>query len=227
MPHSADVAWEDHWKDVFLCERVVLAIPGAAWVRITDGDEEFAYNGRLLSADTSMRTQYLHRRFPRAAIARIAPFLIHGTNSVPMLALRSRLSDSDWHAVESDLRTWGTLEYVTDESVYEQLTIIGSPWPRVIREVVRAAAKIGVEGLLEAESRSVGERLFLEAVRAFVTEAQADSETAAYDPLATPGGITESGLSGLPRVSGVLKDVFKEMGLRSEQLRDATEYKDR
>ena len=213
--------WVAEWKDVFSARNVIIAIPGGPLVGLArDCEEAQAFEGAIYSAAIALSYDTLLQLFPKATIVRIAPFLIDGQNSVPMLALRPvSVRGSDWLDLTKELSAFGELDVVEDEIVFDQLTLTGSPWPAVINSLVKFAAESSVKGL-ESDSTAIGLKLFYRAMHSIMlAPSETLSERQFSKTIATPGGVTERGLRGIEEGHPLIEHVFSEMKALVDQVR--------
>lgn len=189
-----------------------------------DSDSVHSFQGRLYSSPVSLSQDSLRLAFPNATVVRIAPFLIDEINSIPMLVLRpSQVTDTEWAEIAAELRTFGDIDVVEDESVYERLTLMGSPWPSVISAVINYAANMGGQGQ-DNKDAALGRHLFLRAMRSLIFKPSNTEERMLGTPdiIATPGGITERGMQHVKEFNNLVEHVFKQMQLRADELRADT-----
>ncbi len=211
----AKATWVNRWTGTLEAESAAIAIPGAALLDLATGNEQAKqFKGNIFSAAASLSRASLREVFPRATIVCIAPFLIDGVNSIPMLALRP---DTEWTKAKAELETFGPCDVVEDEAAFAQLSLLGASFPAVVLSAVHAAANAGVQRL-PADANRLGRRIFFRALHSLLTTCARDSE---HEPneIATPGGITERGLKSLGDVTSLFESVFNQMQARAEELR--------
>ena len=182
---------------------------------LASGNEQARqFKGNVFSAAASLSRASLGHVFPEATVVCIAPFLIDGVNSIPMLALRP---DSDWTKAKAELDAFGPCDVVEDEAAFAQLSLLGASFPAVVLAAVNAAANAGVQRL-PADASRLGRRIFFRALHSLLAACARDSQHEPND-IATPGGITERGFKSLGDVTGRFESVFKQMQARAEELR--------
>jgi pyrroline-5-carboxylate reductase len=215
--------WVADWSETLKAQSVVVAIPGRALLDLVEPNPlARTFKGNIFSAAVSLSRESLQRVFPLATITCIAPFLIDDTKAIPMLALRSpELTDVQWAQAKSKLENFGDIDVVHDDDLFARVSLLGAPWPVVVVAAIQAASQIGVQGLQDETAIGIGQRLFLRAVQALLTNrsiGSAEQESSA-DVVATPGGITERGLRNIEEFSGLLAAVFDQMQARANELR--------
>lgn len=225
-PRVTGGTWAGEWFDVFRADAVLIAVSGRALIELLESHAEKTrtFEGRLYSAAVGMSYDLLGQLFPRATIVRVAPFLIDGTRSVPMLAMRPHeLPNSKWHEVEADLSTIGVVDTVQEERVFDSLTLMGSPWPMVVIAMLSDAAAVTSQ-MLDEQSSSLGERLFLRALQSFVSSPSQEMSDAksSLNTIATPSGLTAKGLESLTLFSELAHNTFGRMLDRSDEIRAET-----
>lgn len=205
--------WTTRWTGTLEAESVAIAIPGRALLDLAEGNEQARqFTGNIFSAAASLSHASLQQAFPQATIVCIAPFLIDGVNSIPMVALRpANLSDPEWTKVKAALDDFGDCDVVEDEAVFAQLYLLGAAWPAVVLAAVQTAADAGVERLQDETAIQLGRRIFFRGIHSLLN-AETSSE------IATPGGITERGLKSLGEVTHLFQSVFQQMQARAEEL---------
>lgn len=212
----AEATWVNRWTGTLEAESVVIAIPGAAVLDLAAGNEQARhFKGNIFSAAASLSPASLRQAFPHATVVCIAPFLIDGVSSIPMLILRP---DSEWTNAKAILDAFGACDVVEDEAAFAQLSLLGASFPAVVLAAVHAAAGAGVEGL-RADANRLGRRIFFRALHSLLATCARDSEPEANNEIATPGGITERGFKSLGDVTSLFESVFKQMQARAEELR--------
>lgn len=216
--------WVDDWVDVLGARSLLAAIPGRALLDLAEGCERAAaFEGTVISAAASLTLESLQRAFPSATVIRIAPFLIDGANSIPVLALRPHgLPDSAWETATAVLARFGEVDVVRDENLFEHVSLHGASWPLVVLKAVEAAAAVGLDRLQDEEAVGMGRRLFFRAIQAMLTAGPGDAPAGAEAPggdVATPGGITEQGLKNIGQFTASLEYAFAKMRARADELR--------
>lgn len=207
--------WVNRWTGTLEAQSVVIAIPGAALLDLASGNEQARqFKGNVFSAAASLSRASLSHVFPEATVVCIAPFLIDGVNSIPMLALRP---ESEWTKAKAELDAFGPCDVVEDEAAFAQLSLLGASFPAVVLAAVHAAANAGVQRL-PADASRLGRRIFFRALCSLLATCARDSQHEPND-IATPGGITERGFKSLGDVTGLFESVFKQMQARAEELR--------
>jgi pyrroline-5-carboxylate reductase len=208
------------WTGTLEAQTVAIAIPGRVLVELAEGNEQARqFKGNVFSAAASLSRDSLQQAFPQATIVCIAPFLIDGVKSIPMLALRP-LDPSvlGWAKAKAALDVFGDCDVIDDEAVFAQLSLLGSAWPAVVLAALRAAADAGVDQLQDDEA-ILGRRLFWRGLHALLTTGAQKPEHESKNEIATPGGITERGFKNLGNVTTLFESVFKQMQARAEELR--------
>lgn len=222
-PRVAEGVWVADWAGVLEAPSVVVAIPGRALLDLADESERArTFEGHVFSAAASLSVEALRQVFPRATSVCIAPFLIDEPYSIPVLALRPpELPQREWERAAAELRRLGDVDIVEDEDVFTQISLLGAPWPVVVLAAIRAAARVGVQGIDDEAACEIGQRLFFRAIRALLSPHPAGGavQGAAGEDVATPGGITERGLKNMAGLTGPLASVFEQMRARAEELR--------
>jgi pyrroline-5-carboxylate reductase len=215
----SEATWVNRWTGTLEAQSVAIAIPGRALHDLAAGNEQARqFKGNIFSAAPSLSRSSLQRLFPQATIVCIAPFLIDGENSIPMLALRhSELSDSAWSGAKAQLTAFGDCDEIEDEAVFGQLSLLGSSWPAVVLAAVHAAARAGMDQLQDDAAIRLGRRIFFRGLHSLL--ATAAQNTKDESSIATPGGITERGFKSLGNVNSLFESVFKQMQARAEELR--------
>ena len=210
----SEATWTTRWTGTLEAESVAIAIPGRILLELAEGNEQARqFTGNIFSAAASLSHASLQQAFPHATIVCIAPFLIDGLNSIPMVALRpANLSDSEWTKVKAALDDFGDCDVVEDEAAFAQLYLLGAAWPAVVLAAVQAAADAGVRKLQDETTAQLGRRIFSRGVHSLL-----NAETSRE--IATPGGITERGLKSLGEVTHLFNSVFQQMQARAEELR--------
>jgi pyrroline-5-carboxylate reductase len=211
-----DGVWVDDWSKVLQAHSIIIALPGKALLELTEGsDQARTFQGIVFSAAASLSLDSLRRVFPRATVVCIAPFLIDGTNSIPTLVLRSsNLDDSQWERVTAELRSLGDIDVIDDEELFAQMSLIGAAWPVIVVAAIQAACGIGTKGIEDEHALGIGRHLFFRAMRNLLSNSSQNSAT----HVATPGGITERGLSHLDELSTHLESAFAGMRTRAKEL---------
>jgi pyrroline-5-carboxylate reductase len=213
-----DATWVCDWTKILDADSVAIAIPGRAVVELAENNERARqFNGNLFSATASLSRTSLQRVFPNATIIRIAPFLIDGVHSIPMLVLKP--SSANWANAKSTLEVFGDCDVVDDEETFAHLSLLGAPWPAVVLAGVEAAAGAAVQRLPDEAATQIGRRIFFRAIRSLLTRENGHLENESSSEIATPGGITERGFKSLGDVSNLFESVFKQMQARAEELR--------
>jgi pyrroline-5-carboxylate reductase len=215
-----EATWVNRWTGTLEAGSVVIAIPGRAVLELAQGNEQARqFRGNVFSATASLSHASLRRVFPNATVICIAPFLIDGVNSIPMVALKPMdVSDPDWTTAKAMLDDFGDCDVVHCETAFAQLSLLGASWPAVVLAAVHAAAGAGVERL-PADASRLGRRIFFRALHALLATCARDSEHASPNEIATPGGITERGLKSSGDMTSHFDSVFKQMQSRAEELR--------
>jgi pyrroline-5-carboxylate reductase len=210
----AEATWVNRWTGTLEAESVVIAIPGRAMLDLAERNQQAReFRGNVFSAAASLSPASLQRVFPQSTIVCIAPFLIDGENSIPMVVLRpSNLRDAEWAKVKAELERFGDCDEVEDEDSFAQLSLLGASWPAVVRAAVEAAADAGSQGLRDDATTRLARRIFFRAMQALLKEQETNE-------IATPGGITERGLKSLGSVSALFESVFQQMQARADELR--------
>ncbi len=210
----SEATWTTKWTGTLEAESVAVAIPGRALLELAGGNEQAKqFTGNVFNAAASLSRASLQHVFPQATIVFIAPFLIDGANSIPMVALRpANLSDAEWTKANAALDDFGDCDVVEDEAAFAQLYLLGAAWPAVILAAVRAAADAGVQRLENEIAIDLGRRIFFRGINSLL-----NAETSGE--IATPGGITERGLKSLGEVTVLFHTVFQQMQARAEELR--------
>ena len=211
--------WLNCWPGILEAESVAIAIPGRAVLELAAGNEQAKqFKGNVFSAAASLSHASLAQTFPQARIVCIAPFLIDGVNSIPMLAYKpADLSGAKWTKAKAELDAFGACDVIEDEAAFAQLSLLGASFPAVVLAAVHAAAGAGVERL-PADASRLGKRIFFRALHSLLAGAR-DSEDASPSEIATPGGITERGFKSLGNVNSLFESVFQQMQARAEELR--------
>lgn len=220
--HRATVTeanWVNEWTGILEAKSIVIAIPGRALLEMVEGNEQARrFTGNIFSGASSLSHTSLQRAFPRAKILRIAPFLIDGVRSIPMLVLRPfDLPLSEWLKAKTQLEDLGDIDVVENEEVFSQLALLGSSWPAVVLVAVEAAANAGVKGIPDETAIRIGKRLYTRAIQSLI--AKRAGEQCSADDIATPGGITERGINSLGDVTSLWEFVFTQMQTRAEELK--------
>jgi pyrroline-5-carboxylate reductase len=210
----AEAAWVNRWTGTLEAKSVAIAIPGKALLDLAERNQQARqFRGNVFSAAASLTPISLQRVFPEATIVCIAPFLIDGVNSIPMIALRpSNLRDAEWATLKAELDQFGECDVVEDEETFAQLSLLGASWPAVVRAAVEAAADAAGQGLRDEATTRLARRIFFRAMQSLLNEEETNE-------IATPGGITERGLKSLGSVSALFETVFHQMQTRAEELR--------
>lgn len=210
----SEATWITRWTGTLEAESVAIAIPGKALLELAEGNEQARqFTGNIFSAAASLSHASLQRVFPQATIVCIAPFLIDGVNSIPMVALKpANISDSGWTKVKAVLDDFGDCDVVEDEGAFAQLYLLGAAWPAVVLAAIQAAADAGVQRLQDETAIQLGRRIFFRGIHSLL-----NAETSGE--IATPGGITERGLKSLGEVTHLFNSVFQQMQTRAEELR--------
>lgn len=207
--------WGGDWSQILEARSIVVAISGPALLHLVEGNEAAQqFTGNVFSAAASLSQQSLQRAFPRATVVCIAPFLIDGVNSIPMLVLRPT---AQWDEAGAELETFGELDVVEDEEIFAQVSLLGAPFPAVVLAAVQAAADAGVKDLQDPAAIEIGKQIFYRAIRSLL--ANRGPEHQSQTEIATPGGITERGLKSLGDVTSLFESVFKRMRERAEEFR--------
>lgn len=215
-----EAIWINHWTGTLKAESVVIAIAGRPLLDLTAGNEQARrFNGNIFSAAPALSRASLIEAFPQATIVSIAPFLIDGVNSIPMVVCKhSDLSEARWAKAKAEIDAFGACDVIEDEVAFAQLSLLGSSFPAVVLAAVQAAAGAGVERL-PADASRLGRRIFFRALQSLLATCARDSEPESAYEIATPGGITERGLRSLGDVTTLFESVFKQMQARAEELR--------
>lgn len=215
-----EATWVNRWTGTLEAESMAIAIPGRALLDLATGnDQARQFKGSIFSAAASLSRASLVKAFPQATVVSIAPFLIDGVNSIPMVACKpADLSGSEWAKAKAELDVFGPCDVVEDEAAFAQLSLLGASWPAVVLAAVHTAAGAGVEGL-PADANRLGRRIFFRALHSLLATGARDSERESATEIATPGGITERGLKSLGDVTGLFESVFQQMQARAEELR--------
>lgn len=210
-----DGVWVDNWTKVLQARSVIIALPGKALLELAESSEQArSFDGIVFSAAASLSLQSLQRVFPIATVVCIAPFLIDGTNSIPMLVLRSpQLQDLQWDTATAELRSLGEIDVVDDEELFAQVSLLGAPWPVIVVAAIQAACGIGTKGLQDEMAIGIGRHLFFRAMQTLLSDSATDATH-----VATPGGITERGLSHVGELSDLFECAFAGMRTRAKEL---------
>jgi pyrroline-5-carboxylate reductase len=210
----AEATWVNRWTGLLEAESVVIAIPGRALLDLTEQNQQAQqFTGNVFSAAASLSRASLRQVFPQATIVCIAPFLIDGVNSIPMVVLRpSDLRQTDWARAKAELDHFGDCDTVEDEESFAQLSLLGASWPAVVRAAVEAAADAGSRRLNDEAATRLARRIFFRAMQSLLKQEERNE-------IATPGGITERGLKSLRDVTVLFESVFQQMQARAEELR--------
>jgi len=196
------------WTGILRARSIAIAIPGKALLDLVEGSEAARqFTGNVFSAAASLSQQSLHRVFPRASVVCIAPFLIDGVNSIPMLIL-GPVSEQ----VKAELENFGDVDVVEDEEIFAQLSLLGASFPAVVLAAVHAAANASLQDLEDERASEIGKRIFYRAMRSLLDHGSSTE-------VATPGGITERGLNSLGDVTSLFESVFKRMRERADEFR--------
>jgi pyrroline-5-carboxylate reductase len=211
--------WVAEWTKTLEAQSLAIAIPGNALRDLAEGNEQAReFTGNVFSAAASLSHCSLRRVFPRATVLCIAPFLIDGIDSIPMLVFRpDGLPLSRWLQAKAELDRFGHVDVVEDEETFSQVALLGAPWPVVVLSALHAAASAGLHRLPDQTAREIGRRIFFRAIQSLLTNAGSNGQPAAE--VATPGGITERGLKSLGDVTSTFETVFKQMQARAHELR--------
>ena len=209
-----EATWVNRWTGTLEAQSVVIAIPGRALLDLAERNQQARqFRGNVFSAAASLAPASLKRVFPQATIVCIAPFLIDGVNSIPMVILRpSNLPDADWATVKAELDHFGNCDTVDDEESFARLSLLGASWPAVVRSAVEAAADAGSQGLRDEATTRLARRIFFRAMQSLLKEEEANE-------IATPGGITERGLKSMGSANALFESVFQQMQARADELR--------
>jgi pyrroline-5-carboxylate reductase len=224
---KGETTWVTEWARTLEAESVVIAFPGKPLLNLAEDSERAKqFKGNIFSAAASLSRESLQRVFPQATIVCISPFLIDGLHSIPMLILRpSDLPLVQWQRAKGVLENFGDLDLVEDEESFAHLSLLGASWPAVVLAAVEAAAGTGIQRLHNDAAGRIGRRLFFRAIQSLLAtrsdnlEHEAAVEREASVEIATPGGITERGLTSLGEVTGLFDSVFQQMQTRAEELR--------
>jgi pyrroline-5-carboxylate reductase len=216
-----DATWVCDWTRTLEAESLVIAIPGSALLALAENNEQAKqFTGNIFSAAASLSRASLQRVFPHATIVCIAPFLIDGVNSIPMLVLKPfELSSADWTKAKAELEVFGDCDVVDDEGTFTHLSLLGASWPAVVLAGVEAAAGAAVQRLPDEAATRIGKRIFFRAIQSLLTSQNGNLEHDSSTEIATPGGITERGFKSLGDVANLFESVFKQMQARAEELR--------
>ena len=203
-----------NWSGTLEAESLVIAIPGRPLLDLVEGSSQARqFKGNVFSAAAALSRTSLRRVFPQATIVCFSPFLIDGVNSIPMLLLRPNdLSLAQWLQAKTELQNLGDFDVIEDEKVFEQIALLGASWPTVVLAAVQTAANVGVARLQDENARRIGRRIFFRAINALLSQGTCHE-------VATPGGITERGLSSLPLVVNLFENVFQQMQAHAAELR--------
>ena len=214
-----EAVWVAEWTGTLAARALMIAIPARAFHDLTkDNEQAMQFTGNVFNAAASLSRETVQRAFPRATVVHIAPFLIDGVNSIPMLVLRpTDLAASEWVKVEAEVAKFGDVEVVDDEATFAQLALLGAAWPAVVRAALQAAVSAGVQGLEDEAAIEVGRRIFFRAMQSFLANSGLEPESS--DEIVTPGGITQSGLESLGDVTTLFESVFNRMQARTNELR--------
>lgn len=210
-----DGVWADNWTRVLQARSVIIALPGKALLELAESSEHArTFDGTVFGAAASLSLESLQRVFPMATVVCIAPFLIDGTNSIPMLVLRSsQLQELLWERATAELRSLGDIDVVEDEELFTQVSLLGAPWPVIVVAAIEAACEIGTKGLPDERAIGMGRHLFFRAMQTMLSNSATGSTH-----VATPGGITERGLSHVGELSDLFECAFAGMRARAKEL---------
>jgi pyrroline-5-carboxylate reductase len=222
-PRIPDAVWVTEWTEVLQAQSVVVAIPGRSLVELAErNDQARSFEGFVFSAAASLSQESLQRVFPKATVILVAPFLIDGANSMPMLVLRpSHLPDSQWETAKAQLEAFGDIDVVQDENLFAQLSLLGAPWPVVILAAIQAACRTGIDGLQDEKAIGIGRRVFFRAMQTLLSSSASErsEKVAPGNHVATPGGITERGLDHVGELASLFECAFAGMQTRAKELR--------
>lgn len=210
--------WVSGWTNILEARSIVIAIPGKALLDLAEDSEEAKqFTGNVFSGAASLSRESLARVFPRATIVCIAPFLINGVNSIPMLVLRPPdLPAAQWERAKAELENFGDLDVVEDEGIFADMSLLGAPWAAVVMAALEAAARAGVQRLQDEAAIGMGRRIFFRGLQSLLTNhAEQDSS----GEIVTPGGITERGLKSLGDLTNPFESAFNQMRARADELR--------
>jgi pyrroline-5-carboxylate reductase len=222
-PRIPNAAWIPDWTEVFQARSIMIALPGKALLELAEtSDRARTFEGFIFSAAASLSQESLQRAFPMATVISVAPFLIDGANSTPMLVLRpSQLPDSKWELARAQLEAFGDIDVVQDEELFAQLSLLGAPWPVVILAAIQAACRTGIDGLEDENAIGIGRRVFFRAMQTLLSSSanERSEKEAPSNHVATPGGITERGLDHVGELASLFECAFAGMRTRAKELR--------
>lgn len=205
--------WLSNWPDLFSeTESVFIAISGAALMTLRPFAAGRAqdYEGWVFSASPTVPYVVLRDIFPSARIIRIAPFLIDALRSIPILALSPLDHVPSLDEGIAKLRSLGEVDMVVRETLFDHLTLIGSPFPIVVARLVDAAHELRPDLVLPQPDKDLARKLYYRAILALLNE-RLEGGPDSSDSVVTPGGITAQGLSALPKLIAELQTALDRM----------------
>nr|VFK59942.1 MAG: Pyrroline-5-carboxylate reductase [Candidatus Kentron sp. TC] len=218
-----NVNWKESWRDLLIAGTIIIAIPGEVFAALALNDSRLPshrYTGRVISAATSLRFSELQKIFPNAKCVRISPFLLPGVNGISTLVLRdSNWPDDEWKEIHGLIASFGAVDTVTDEYNFECLTLLGSP---LSTAVMHGVAK-GFEALITGWNLGVADaetarRILWRALCSLAASAESGELETVTKRIASPGGLTDQGLSVAPDFVSLLGIMEHKMASRREEM---------
>ena len=174
-------------------------------------------SGLVLLAGADAPSCALVSLLSNATLVRIIPILLPGKAEIAFFALEPPGKSEVWCSGREFLASLGTVSTVQDSAVFEELMILTSPFATVVRAALSSAIAEFLSG------RQVSEEWhgLAETVAAISLSGQdfpIGKLGGGVEDVATPGGITEAGLSQSRQLVRGFLAVFKAMRVRADSL---------
>jgi pyrroline-5-carboxylate reductase len=216
---DSSALWLSNWSDLFSgTEGVFIAISGAALMGLmSSATEAQDYQGWVFSASPTVPYAVLREIFPSARIVRIAPFLVDALRSIPILALCPLDHVPSLDEGIAKLRNLGEVDLVDREIFFDFLTLMGSPFPIVVTQLVEAAHGLRPDLVPSQQDKDLVRKIYYRAILALLSEYRDGAGSDSSDSVITPGGITSQGLLSLPILIADLRQALDRMATHAAQ----------
>ena len=199
---------------------VIAAIPSSGLAELASHHRSITeFSGTLLVTGIDLPLKDIQRVVPGALVARVIPALLSAPHSIPCLVLNGGHAGEHWDRAETVIKMLGPVHCVSDERTLETLMYLTSPFPVVLRSALAdMVASTLAQSRVDPEWQPLAEQVLWQALSSIAsTLAQSDSIEA---EVATPGGVTATGLREVPTISRALQDALQIMMRHGRRPRD-------
>lgn len=197
---------------------VFAAIPSRGLAQLAELHRSIGeFSGALLVTGIDLSLDAMQRLIPAALVVRVVPSLLSACHSIPCLVLDRGCAGTRWERAAAVLNMLGPVLRVDDEQAFESIMYLTSPFPVVLRNALAdAVASTLTRRGIDRQWQTLAERVLWESLAS-----SARMQTASIEgEIATPGGVTATGLREVPLISRALQDALQVMMRHGELLRD-------